>query len=200
MGIVIGLTGSIATGKSTVSLMFEEYNIPVVDADKLSRKVVEPGREAYNQVVSVFGEGILRDDRTLDRKALGEIVFNDEGKRKQLNDIVHPAVRQEMVRERDRYLDRGDKAVVLDIPLLFESNLTGYVDKTLVVAVDEEVQLQRLMERDESSKEEALSRIRSQLSITEKVRMADEVIDNNGSKRETYDQLEAILRQWNILS
>ncbi|GGD16682.1 dephospho-CoA kinase [Pontibacillus chungwhensis BH030062] len=199
MGVVIGLTGSIATGKSTVSLMFDDYGIPVVDADKLSREVVKPGRDAYNQIVSVFGEGILREDHTLDRKALGEIVFNNDEKRKQLNEIVHPAVRSEMVRERDQYLMQGDKAVVLDIPLLFESQLTDYVDKTLVVAVDEEVQLKRLMERDGSTKEEALSRIRSQISITEKSRMADEVIDNNGSKKETYDQLDAILRKWEIL-
>ncbi|QSS99200.1 dephospho-CoA kinase [Pontibacillus sp. ALD_SL1] len=199
MGVVIGLTGSIATGKSTVSLMFDDYGIPVVDADKLSREVVKPGRDAYNKIVNVFGEGVLREDHTLDRKALGEIVFNNEEKRKQLNEIVHPAVRSEMVRERDEYLMQGDKAVVLDIPLLFESQLTDYVDKTLVVAVDEEVQLKRLMERDESTEEEALSRIRSQISITEKSRMADEVIDNNGSKKETYDQLESILRKWEIL-
>lgn len=199
MGVVIGLTGSIATGKSTVSLMFDDYGIPVVDADKLSREVVKPGRDAYHKIVSVFGEGILREDHTLDRKALGEIVFNNDEKRKLLNEIVHPAVRSEMVRKRDQYLMQGDKAVVLDIPLLFESQLTDYVDKTLVVAVDEEVQLKRLMERDGSTKEEALSRIRSQISITEKSRMADEVIDNNGSKKETYDQLDAILRKWEIL-
>lgn len=199
MGVVIGLTGSIATGKSTVSLMFDDYGIPVVDADKLSREVVKPGRDAYQQIVSVFGEGILREDHTLDRKALGEIVFNNDEKRKQLNEIVHPAVRSEMVRKRDQYLMQGDKAVVLDIPLLFESQLTDYVDKTLVVAVEEDVQLKRLMERDGSTKEEALSRIRSQISITEKSRMADEVIDNNGSKKETYDQLDAILRKWEIL-
>ncbi|KGP71723.1 dephospho-CoA kinase [Pontibacillus yanchengensis] len=199
MTVVIGLTGSIASGKSTVSLMFDEFNIPVVDADKLSRKVVEPGKKAYNQIIEEFGHDILRDDQTIDRKALGTIVFNDEEKRKKLNSFVHPAVREEMVQQRDFYVTEGYKAVVLDIPLLFESDLAHYVDKVVVVYVDEDTQLKRLMERDKSTKEDALSRINSQMPVSQKAKKADEVVDNSGSKHDSYKQLETILRQWKII-
>ncbi|KGX89082.1 dephospho-CoA kinase [Pontibacillus litoralis] len=199
MTVVLGLTGSIATGKSTVSLMFDEYDIPVIDADKLAREVVEPGERAYQDIVETFGSDILRVDHKIDRKALGDIVFQNEDKRKKLNAIVHPAVRQRMLQKRDEYVQEECKAVVLDIPLLFESNLAHYVDKILVVSVDEQTQLQRLMNRDQSSQEEAMSRINAQMPVAEKAKRANAVIDNTGSKRETYQQLEAILRQWNII-
>ncbi|MCA1009903.1 dephospho-CoA kinase [Halobacillus halophilus] len=199
MTVVIGLTGSIASGKSTVSQMFSKFNIPVVDADQLSRKVVEPGEPAYNKIVEAFGFQILQEDRTIDRKRLGKIIFSDEEKRQQLNSIVHPQVRQEMLEERDAYKADGYPAVVLDIPLLFESRLTSYVDRVMVVYVDEETQLKRLMERDQSEREEAEERIQSQLSIAEKAKMADAVIDNNGSIEESFQQLKDILHQWNIV-
>ncbi len=199
MTVVIGLTGSIATGKSTISLMFDDYDIPVIDADKISRKVVEPGEKAYQQIVNAFGRDILREDETIDRKALGAIVFNNEEKRKTLNSIVHPAVREKMLEERDDYVRQNEKAVVLDIPLLFESELMHLVDKILVVYVDEDVQLKRLMERDESTEEEAQSRINSQMPVSQKAKKADEVISNNGTKQDSYDQLDAILREWEVI-
>jgi len=199
MTLVIGLTGSIASGKSTVSLMFDEFDIPVIDADKLSREVVRPGEKAYQGIVDAFGEGILREDLTLDREALGQMVFADEEKRKRLNEIVHPAVRKSMLSKRDAYLKKQEKCVVLDIPLLFESKLTHFVDKTLVVYVDEPVQIERLMDRNGYSEEEAMQRIRSQIPVKEKAKMADKVIDNNGSKYESYQQLEKILQDWGII-
>ncbi|MGP4067508.1 dephospho-CoA kinase [Halobacillus sp. B29] len=199
MTVVIGLTGSIASGKSTVSQMFSRFNIPVVDADRLSRKVVEPGEPAYNKIVEAFGYQILQDDRTIDRKRLGKIIFSDEEKRQQLNSIVHPQVRQEMLEEREAYKAEDYPAVVLDIPLLFESRLTSFVDRVMVVYVDEETQLKRLMERDQSKREEAEERIQAQLTITEKAKMADAVIDNNGSEEESFQQLKDILHQWNIV-
>ncbi|WP_085509074.1 dephospho-CoA kinase [Thalassobacillus devorans] len=199
MTLVIGLTGSIASGKSTVSLMFDDYNIPVIDADKLSREVVKPGEKAYQEIVTEFGETILREDGAIDRKKLGSIVFQDEEKRKVLNSIVHPAVRQRMIEQRDYYCNQEVPAVVLDIPLLFESKLTHFVDKTIVVYVDEDVQINRLVERDDSSREEALQRIKAQLPVKEKAEMADEVIDNNGSKQESYQQLTTILRKWKVI-
>ncbi|MFB4166689.1 dephospho-CoA kinase [Virgibacillus sp. JSM 102003] len=198
MALIIGLTGSIASGKSTISLMFDDFNIPVVDADKLSREVVMPGEKAYEQITDTFGNEILRDDKTLDRKKLGKIIFNDETKRKQLNGIVHPAVREKMLERRDSYVEAGADCVVLDIPLLFESKLTGFVDRTVVVYVDEEVQARRLMERDEYSEEEAYQRINAQIPVKEKANLADAVIDNNGTKQESYRQLEALLRKWNV--
>ena len=198
MTVVIGLTGSIATGKSTVSEMFREWKIPVIDADKLSREVVEPGEEAYNQIVDVFGSDVLLHTEEIDRKKLGKIIFSDEKKREQLNSIVHPQVRKRMIEKREAYREQGASAVVLDIPLLFESGLTGYVDKTMVVYVDESVQLQRLVERDESSEADALERIRSQLPISEKADMADAVINNNGSIEDTRKQLMEQLGEWGI--
>src|SRR5699024_8568823 len=116
MTFVIGLTGSIASGKSTVSLMFDDFNIPVIDADKISREVVMPGEKAYEQIVNTFGVDILRDDQSLDRKKLGAIVFENEEKRKTLNSIVHPAVREKMLERRDAFAASGEESVVLDIP------------------------------------------------------------------------------------
>lgn len=199
MGLIIGLTGSIASGKSTVSQMFADFNIPVIDADKLARVVVNPGEKAYEEVIRAFGQEVLQEDKTLDRKKLGAIIFADEEKRKKLNSIVHPAIREEMLQRKDAYLEAGEKCVVLDIPLLFESKLTHFADKTVVVYVDEEVQLKRLMERDEYTEEEAKQRIHAQIPVKEKAGLADRIINNNGSKQQSYDQLEKLLKGWNVI-
>ncbi|WP_054754267.1 dephospho-CoA kinase [Piscibacillus salipiscarius] len=198
MSVIIGLTGSIATGKSTVSKMFKEWEIPVVDADQIARNVVKPGEPAYEKIVEHFGEKVLYENGMLNRKKLGEIVFNDEEERKRLNSFIHPEIRKEMIRQRESHVANGEPAVVLDIPLLFESKLFDYVDKVLVVYVEPEVQLERLMERDESGKEEALSRIQSQISITEKKDRADAIIDNTDSVDHSREQLKDILREWGI--
>ncbi|WP_404453832.1 dephospho-CoA kinase [Oceanobacillus kapialis] len=199
MAIVIGLTGSIASGKSTVSRMFADLNIPVIDADKISRVVVNPEEPAYTKIVETFGESILHEDKSLNREKLGSIIFADASKREKLNSIVHPAVRERMLAKRDAYVEAGEPAVVMDIPLLFESNLTHFVDKTLVVSVTESVQLKRLMNRNGYSEQEAEQRIKSQLSLEEKAKKADAVIDNNGTKQYTYEQLERLLHNWKAL-
>lgn len=199
MGIVIGLTGSIATGKSTVASMFIDIGIPVIDADRIAREVVEPGEEAYKKVVETFGEEILLEDRSLNRPKLGRIVFSDEEKRNQLNSIVHPAIRKRMLEKRDAYLKNGEGCVVLDIPLLFESKLEHFVDKIIVVYVDEDVQLKRLLERNQLTKEEALQRIRSQMPVKDKIELADAVIDNNGTIEHSFKQLKEILQKWDVL-
>ncbi|MFD1851090.1 dephospho-CoA kinase [Oceanobacillus bengalensis] len=199
MALIIGLTGSIASGKSTVSLMFDDFNIPVVDADKVAREVVYPGEAAYTQIVEEFGDEILREDKTLDRKKLGSIVFANKEKLEKLNAITHPAVRKRMLERRDAFINNGEKCVVLDIPLLFESKLTHFVDKIIVVSVDETVQLKRLIDRDGFTVEEAKQRINSQLSVKGKAELADAVINNNGTKQESYEQLEKILKAWNVL-
>ncbi|MYL20009.1 dephospho-CoA kinase [Halobacillus litoralis] len=199
MTLVIGLTGSIASGKSTVSRMFDEWEIPVIDADQISRDVVRPGEPAYEDIVHVFGKDVLFEDGTLDRKKLGKVIFSSKERRKELNDIVHPRVREEMISRRESYKEEDYKAVVLDIPLLFESDLTDYVERILVVAVDEETQLQRLMERDGSSREDARERIASQIPVSRKAEMADAVIDNNGTEEESFHQLRDILHRWNLV-
>jgi len=199
MTLIIGLTGGIATGKSTVSSMIETFDIPIIDADQIAREVVEPGKESYHEIVRAFGEKILRDDQTLNRKKLGEIIFKDQKKRKLLNNIVHPAIRKEMVLKRDYYVHLGVKSVVLDIPLLFESNLTTYVHKTIVVYVHKSIQLKRLMKRDCFSKKEAVQRINSQMPMSEKIKMADVVIDNSYTKENTLQQIKRTLLKWKVL-
>ncbi|GEN51834.1 dephospho-CoA kinase [Halobacillus faecis] len=199
MTLVIGLTGSIASGKSTVAEMFRDMDIPVIDADQISRDVVKPGKPAYEEIVETFGEQVLEEDGDLDRKKLGKIVFSDETKRKQLNGIVHPKVREEMIRRREQYKQQQYQAVVLDIPLLFESNLTDYVEKILVVYVDEETQMERLMERDQSGRKDAEERIQAQIPVKKKAEMADAVIDNTGTINESLHQLKDILQGWGIV-
>lgn len=197
---VIGITGGIATGKSTVSNMIKDLGFTVVDADIAARRVVEPGEEAYNEIVKHFGQDILLEDGHLDRKKLGNIVFNDKEKRLLLNSIVHPAVRKWMIAEKEAALERGEETVFLDIPLLFESKLQWMSDKNIVVYTDEQTQLKRLMERNHLSIEDALARIHSQMPIEEKKLLADAFIDNRGTVEESKNQLINLLKNWNILS
>ncbi|MFP7734442.1 dephospho-CoA kinase [Priestia aryabhattai] len=196
MSIVIGLTGGIASGKSTVTGMLRDINIPVIDADHIAKEVVELGKEAYKQIVETFGCAILHENGEINRAALGEIVFYQEEERKKLNAIVHPAVRKEMLSQKEKYIEEGYEAVVLDIPLLFESDLTHLVDKVVVVYVDERVQLERLKSRNNLSTEDAYARIHAQLPLIRKVALADAVINNNGPIEETKQQLLSILALW----
>ena len=150
--MIIGLTGSIASGKSTVAKMMSELGLPIVDADVVARDVVEPGTETLALIAESFGQAILLEDGNLNRTLLGDIIFHEPAKRKTLNDIMHPAIRKEMLRQRDAYLEAGHEHVVMDIPLLFESKLQHFVERIIVVSVSEEVQLRRLMERNNLSK------------------------------------------------
>lgn len=200
MTLAIGLTGGIASGKSTVSNMFKDANIPVIDADVIAKQVVEAGEPAYHLVVETFGSSILKDDGAIDREKLGSIVFQNEIERKKLNGIVHPAVRKEMLKQKEDAERRNEPAVVLDIPLLFESNLAHMADVTVVVYVDSQVQLERLMNRNQLTKQEAEWRIQSQLPLKDKKDKADEVIDNNGSLQSTKRQFEDLMKKWNLAS
>ncbi len=197
--MIIGLTGGIASGKSTVSNLLRSYNIPVVDADLIARQVVEQGQPAYVKIVENFGIEVIDEEKNLDRKKLGSVIFNDSAKRKVLNEIVHPAVRHEMKSQAAHYLNDGFSHVVMDIPLLFESDLTHMVDRTLLIFVDEEVQFSRLVMRDDFTEEEARSRIASQMPLKDKVKLADAVITNNGSLEELKVKLDAQLKEWNII-
>lgn len=194
--MIIGLTGSIASGKSTVSQMLKELGYPIVDADLVARQVVEPGSETLEKIKETFGEGVILPDGSLDRKKVGDIIFSDPASRKRLNDIIHPAIRNEMLRQRAAYMAEGQKVVIMDIPLLFESKLQHFVDKILVVSVTEENQLKRLMERNNLSERDALARISSQLPMSVKEEGADAVIYNNGTIEETKWQLNRILEKW----
>lgn len=194
--MIIGLTGSIASGKSTVSQMLKELGYPVVDADLVARQVVEPQTETLLSIEKAFGPEVIREDGSMDREKVGEIIFNDPASRKKLNDIIHPAIRKEMLRQRQVHLDAGCETVVMDIPLLFESKLQHMVDKILVVSVSEQEQLRRLIERNHFTEQEARARIASQLPMSVKEAGADEVLDNNGTIEDTKRQLMRILDNW----
>ncbi|MER2262270.1 MAG: dephospho-CoA kinase [Psychrobacillus sp.] len=194
--MIIGLTGSIASGKSTVSNMLKEMGYPIIDADLVARIVVEKGTNALQKITEVFGEGILTPDGELNRPKLGERIFSSPAQRKQLNDIMHPAIRAEMMRQKEDMIQAGHPVIIMDIPLLFESKLQSYVDKIIVVTVSEETQLKRLMARNNYSMEEAKARIHSQLPLSIKEKGADAVIYNNSSLESTREQLEKILEVW----
>ncbi|OXS73687.1 dephospho-CoA kinase [Lysinibacillus sp. KCTC 33748] len=197
--MIIGLTGSIASGKSTVVKMMTALGLPIVDADIVARDVVEPGTETLKLIVENFGQDILLEDGSLNRAKLGDIIFHEPVKRKMLNDMMHPAIRKEMLRQRDAYIDAGEKHVVMDIPLLFENKLQHFVEHIIVVSVSEEVQLRRLMERNNLSKEDALARMHSQLPMSVKEKGAHAVIYNNENLEQTEHQLKKILTSWDVL-
>lgn len=197
--MIIGLTGSIASGKSTVAKMLEKYRFPIVDADQVARLVVEPGEPALTEIVAAFGEEILLEDGSLNRKKLGNLIFHDPSKRAILNGIIHPAIRKEMLRQRDEWLNNGAEVVIMDIPLLFESKLQHFVEKILVVSLSEEKQLERLMERNQLNEEEARARISSQLPLTVKEEGADAVIYNESTLEKTEQQLNYILKEWGLV-
>ena len=191
--MIVGLTGSIATGKSTVSAMLSDLGGVIIDADKIVRQVQRPGEPAWREIVEFFGEEILLPNQELDRAKLGSLVFGNENNRKRLNSIVHPRVRDERDRQTAAAVQANPQAVVIwDIPLLIETGIYKEVDKVVVVYVDPDTQLQRLLARDELSPEEAKSRIAAQMSIEEKKEYADYLIDNRGSREETQAQVLAV--------
>ncbi len=196
MGKTIGLTGSVATGKSTVSNLIQQAGIPLVDADVAARKVVEKGTDGLAEIVAYFGKDILLEDGTLNRAKLGEIIFQDKEKREKLNEITHPRVKDYMLKERERFFEAGEKVVFFDIPLLFESHLESLVDQIIVVWTTPETELKRLMERNNLTKEEALARINSQMGIDEKAKKADFVIDNNESLEKTQKQVLTFIERF----
>ncbi len=196
MTLVIGLTGGIASGKSTVANMLKESGITVIDADIEARLAVEPGEIAYNKIAEHFGKSILLENGTINRAKLGEIIFNDQEERTVLNGIVHPAVRERMNEKKEAAIKRNESIVIMDIPLLFESKLTDQVERTLLIYVDEATQLKRLMERNNYSENEAMVRIQSQMPLKEKKALADFIIDNSGTLEQTKTQLSGILSEW----
>jgi dephospho-CoA kinase len=182
----IGLTGGIASGKSTVANMFVKYGAHVIDFDELAHEVQEPGMPAWKEVVNRFGEGILQTDKKIDRNKLGNIVFADKEKLVELNNIVHPLVYQESHLRLNEIGKKEKHAIVLsDIPLLFEGNMQHLFDLTILIIIKPEEQISRLMARNGFSKEEAGKRLKSQMPISEKIARADIVIDNQGSISET---------------
>lgn len=191
---VIGLTGGIATGKSTVAELLKAHGFKIVDADIASRKAVEKGSEGLKNVVAEFGEEALTEEGEMNREYIGQQIFYDDLKREKLNAIIHPIVREIMENEKKQYLAQGYD-VVMDIPLLFENGLEKTVDEVWLVYTSPSIQIDRLMERNQLSIEDAKARIYSQISIDKKSRMADVVIDNFGTKFELKQNLEQALTE-----
>lgn len=180
---VVGLTGGIACGKSTVAAMLVQKGALLIDADRLSREVVEPGSRAREEIVRWLGDSIIDKEGKLDRKKIASIVFNDEKSLAKLNSIIHPRV-LELFYQKSSELGRKypGRLLIWDIPLLFEAGYEDRVDYIVVVACKEEIQIKRISERNGLSREEALKRIRSQMELKKKIAKADYVIYNNGTR------------------
>jgi dephospho-CoA kinase len=194
--LTVGLTGGIASGKSTVSRLLRERGAPIVDADQIVHQLQAPGCPLLAEIADAFGPEIIRPDGSLDRPRLGAIVFNDPAKRHQLEAIVHPPVRAQIWAEVERHRQAGAPAVILDIPLLIEGGWHEQLDRVWLVWVDAATQVERLMARDGLAREGALARIGAQMPLDQKRAYADLVIDNSGP----LTQLEAQVDQaWRSL-
>jgi len=193
---VIGLTGGIASGKSTISNYLRKMGAVIIDADILARQAVEPGEGAWQKIWRYFGSQAFNEDRTINRKKLADIVFSDPEKRQILNEIVHPEVLNKSKILIAQYQEEGlAPLIILDAPLLIEAGMDKMVDEVWVIAVDQELQVKRVMERDNISREAALKRLESQMPMVEKLRYAHRVIDNNQDLAHTINQLEEIWRK-----
>jgi dephospho-CoA kinase len=191
--LLLGVTGSIATGKSTVAAMLEELGARTIDFDVLSRVVVEPGKPAWKDIVAFFGKQVLREDQTLDREKLREIVFKDMQKKKKLESFQHPRIGEEFMEMVKQYAGQDPDAIIQAVvPLLIEVNMHPLFHNILMVYASEEEQKKRLMNRDGCSEEMAVNMIRSQLSVEEKKGFCDLIIDNSGSLGQTRRQVEKL--------
>ncbi len=196
---IIGITGGIATGKSTLTNIIKKRGYIVIDADKIARDVVKKGQGAYKEIIEFFGEDILDENRDIDRKKIGNIIFKDESLRKKLNEIVHPYIFKILKDEILRY-GKVEKLIFLDIPLLIEESDSFnkhkiYFDEIWLVYIDEKTQLDRLMKRDSINEREALYRINSQMSIELKKEYANQIFDNRGDINSLEIQLDKILKE-----
>ena len=192
MAVIVGLTGGIASGKSTVTGMLRARGVEVIDADKIAREVVEPGTDGLAEVVATFGPEMLAADGTLDRAKLGARVFGDAAARGQLNGILHPRIGMLMWQRAEEASAAGHSWVVYDAALLVENKIHLMLDSLIVVSAAPEVQLERVMARDGLSHDEASARIASQLPLADKVAAADYVIHNDGTLEQTEAQVAAM--------
>jgi dephospho-CoA kinase len=192
---LVGLTGGIASGKSTVAKILQSLGAAIVNADDLAREVVEPGHEAWKEIVASFGANILQSDQTLDRQKLRALIFNQPEARKRLESIIHPRVRALAEERIRRYAAAGYPVVIYEVPLLFEGNLQEWLRPVILVACDVETQTARLQKRDDLTAADAEKHIAAQMSLNDKRRLADYVIENNGSLEDLERQTRQILEE-----
>ena len=189
--MIIGITGSIACGKSLVSNYLQEKGYTIIDADKIGHMALE-NDEVKKQLVNKFGKSILKDNE-INRVTLGKLVFENNENLKELNNIIHPQIRKNISEQIQ--VHKNEKLVFVDVPLLFEAKFDDLVEKIVVISLDEKIQLERLMNRNSLSKEEALQRIKSQIPVREKEKLGDYVVDNSFTQENTYNQVDRILEK-----
>ncbi|KAL0205408.1 hypothetical protein P9112_000715 [Eukaryota sp. TZLM1-RC] len=192
---IVGLTGGIATGKTTVSSLFSQLNAAIVDSDEIAKSIVKPGKPAFKRIVATFGEQVLDEEGNLDRQKLGSIIFKDPSARRKLNSITHPKVIFEMIKQTILHWVCLRLVVVWNTPLLIETNLHKLCKSVVVVFAEPEVQLDRLIKRDGLEKDAALDRIYAQMSIHDKCRLADHVVNNNGDLNSTCSQISSVYKK-----
>lgn len=187
--LILGITGSFGSGKTTVAQIFKSSGAHVLDADKLAHDCLIPGTLSYKRIIKVFGKGILKQDKTIDRKKLAAIVFNNKNLLLKLNRIIHPAVIRII---KDKINSSGSKLIVLDVPLLLESGLKKQADKLIVVKITKQKQIERIRKRDALGLRDILNRISNQIPLKQKAKLADFIIDNSGTLKETRKQVKNI--------
>ena len=192
---LVGLTGGIASGKSTVAAILRRLGASVINADELAREVVQPGEDAWKEILDTFGPDILHDDKTLDRKKLRKIVFENPAARKELEGIIHPRVRA-LAEKRIRELaGAGCSVIVYEVPLLFEAQIHLWLRPVILVACDVETQKQRLLQRDHVTELEAQQHLDAQMSLEEKRKLADYIIENDSNLKELEQKVNDVLQQ-----
>ncbi|CAD6991461.1 dephospho-CoA kinase domain-containing protein [Ceratitis capitata] len=195
---IVAITGGIATGKSTVSQVFLDHGIPVVDADKIAREIVQPGTTCWHKIRQVFGDEILLPTKEINREALGRAIFSDKHLRGKLNQITHPVIHRTIFLQVFKHFIRGRSWIVLDLPLLFETGLLmEFIYKIVTVSCDSDTQLKRLIQRNEYSAEDAKKRIDSQMPLEKKCEQSNFVIDNSGSVETTKEAAVRIIQLMN---
>lgn len=195
MTYFLGLTGGIASGKSTADEFFKKKKIPIIDSDLIAHRIMEIGQNGYKAVVDYFGTDILNDDQTINRRKLGGIVFNDKAKLKKLNELTHPLVHQEIKQQMAQYRANQEKLVVIDVPLLFESGFESLCNGVLVISITPELQIERLMKRNDFTKKEAIARISNQMPLSEKEKRATYVVANTGTIDDLEKKLSDLLQE-----
>ncbi len=189
--IILGLTGTFGSGKTTVAKFFRSFGAKIIDADKIAHEIIQPGSGVYKEIIRAFGKTIVRQDGTVDRRKLSNIVFGNKGLLRELNQITHPKIIR-MIKKKIRSCRK--KIIVLDAPLLLEAGLRKLVDKLIVVKINQDKLIKRIQSKTSLNKTDILKRIHSQLPLQDKVRVADFVIDNNGTKDKTRKQAERMRR------
>ena len=195
---VIGLTGNFGSGKSTIANMFEDLGAKVIDADTVAREIVEPEKDAWKEIVENFGEDIINEDKTLNRKLLANIVFSNEEKRQLLNSITHPKIVKAIREFINDCNSKNTEVVIVEASLIVEKGgMKDLIDKLIVVSTNEDIQLKRVIKRDEISENDAIRRINSQMPISEKIKHADFIIDNSNG---FYNTKKQVIQIWEKLA